>query len=620
MQRSREALKISTLMLATVLVPAASARAQAAGAEFFSVTPCRVVDTRNPDGPTGGPALAGGQTRPFPVSGGTCGVPATAVAVSVNLTAVGAAAAGYLTLFAGDAQSPPLVSSINFTAGLTRANNAVVPLATDGSGTIKVTSGSVGAVDFVLDVNGYFLGPGTPALVQNVSSSTNPVGIGISGNNFKFTLPNDVLAGNALVLKVAYASGASFAATPVTDSNGNVWPTVPQASVADSHGNVNLAVFVLPNANPGETTITVHFTAPVRPFQYDCGEWMNIAPDSPVSGSLGASAVAGPIAAAGSFTPANNDLGGGNLVLYYVHTDDNPGSGNSASSIVAGSGFTLLDADIAWGTDTNSYHASAYQLQRIAAPVNPSMTVTTAPGNEHFVVLAIALKAAAGGTAPLPGIRILKLHHFTNEVPPTAWSIQFPTTGSNLVVAVTTNAPNSSNTTITSVTDNHGNAYVKTEPSNDEPQWWVAEGASTSSDTKLTFHMNGGSAGMSMRIFEITGAAASGAVDAAGGMTANCSNLSSISAAPTITPATANGLTIATMFLGLGPGLSVTAPAGALFDLVTYSGEVDMDTMENADAVGHLYNGSTATESWSWTITSLANNSCHASAIHLRAQ
>ena len=623
MRRSWEVFRTSTLTLAMAFVMSASARAQAAAADFFSVTPCRVVDTRKPTGPTGGPALAGGQTRPFQVSGGICGIPPTAVAVSVNLTAVGAAAAGYLTLFAGDAAGPPLVSNINFTSGVTRANNAVVPLATDGSGMIKVTSGSIGAVDFVLDVNGYFQEPaqGTPALVQNVSSSTNPVGLGISGNHFKFTLPNNVLAGNALVLKVAYASGESFAATPVTDSNGNVWPTAPSASVTDALGNINLAVFVLPNANPGVTTLTVHFTAAVRPFQYDCGEWTNIALDSPVSGSLGASAVAGPTASAGSFTPANNDALGGNLVLYYLHTDDNPGSGNSATSIAAGIGFTLLDADIAWGTDTNSYHASAYQLQPTSAPINPSMIVTTTPGTEHFVVLAIALKAAAVGTAPAPGIRILKLHHFTNELPPTAWSIQFPTTGSNLVVAVTPNAPASSNTTITSVTDNHGNTYAKTEPSNDQPQWWVAQGAATSADTKLTFHMNAGSAGMSMRVFEITGAATSGAVDAAGGMGAtNCSNISSITGAPTITPATANGLTIATMFLGQGPGLSATAPAGALFDLVTYTGEIDVDTMENADAVGHVYNATTATESWSWAFTSLANNTCYASAVHLRAQ
>jgi hypothetical protein len=79
-------------------------------------------------------------------------------------------------------------------------------------------------------------------------------------------------------------------------------------------------------------------------------------------------------------------------------------------------------------------------------------------------------------------------------------------------------------------------------------------------------------------------------------------------------------LTIATMALGNGPGLSVTAPAGALFDLVTYAGELDTDTMENADALGHVYNATTATQSWSWTFTSRPNNTCYASAIHLRAE
>ena len=122
--------------------------------DFYTVTPCRLVDTRN--AASGGPILAGGSIRSFRVTGGTCGVPATALAVSVNLTAVGAAAAGNLTLYAGDAAGPPRASNINFTAGLTRANNAIVALATDGTGTIKVKNGSAGAVHFVLDVNGYF--------------------------------------------------------------------------------------------------------------------------------------------------------------------------------------------------------------------------------------------------------------------------------------------------------------------------------------------------------------------------------------------------------------------------------------------------------------------------------
>jgi len=74
----------------------------------------------------------------------------------VNLTAVEAAAAGHLTLFPGDGAGPPVASSLNFSAGQTRGNNAIVPLAGDGTGTISVRNGSAAAVHFVLDVNGYF--------------------------------------------------------------------------------------------------------------------------------------------------------------------------------------------------------------------------------------------------------------------------------------------------------------------------------------------------------------------------------------------------------------------------------------------------------------------------------
>jgi hypothetical protein len=119
------------------------------------VTPCRIADTRNAAGPTGGPALDAGATRSFPVTGGTCGLPPTAVAVSVNLTVTQPAAQGHLTLYPGDAAGPPLASTIKFLPGVTRANNAIVPLATNG-GTIKVKNGSAGTVHCVLDVNGYF--------------------------------------------------------------------------------------------------------------------------------------------------------------------------------------------------------------------------------------------------------------------------------------------------------------------------------------------------------------------------------------------------------------------------------------------------------------------------------
>jgi hypothetical protein len=134
---------------AAVLPPAPAA------ADFFTLTPCRLVDTRNAAGPTGGPALVPGAIRSFPVTGGACAVPSTATAVSVNLTVVQPAAPGHLVLYAGDAASPPLTSNISFSPGVTRGSNAVVRLALDG-GTVSVKNTSAGSVHLVLDVNGYF--------------------------------------------------------------------------------------------------------------------------------------------------------------------------------------------------------------------------------------------------------------------------------------------------------------------------------------------------------------------------------------------------------------------------------------------------------------------------------
>jgi len=48
-----------------------------------------------------------------------------------------------------------LASTINFSAGQTRANNAILPLALDGTG-LKFKGGSTGSLHFILDVNGYF--------------------------------------------------------------------------------------------------------------------------------------------------------------------------------------------------------------------------------------------------------------------------------------------------------------------------------------------------------------------------------------------------------------------------------------------------------------------------------
>jgi hypothetical protein len=120
---------------------------------FFTVPPCRVVDTRNATGPSGGPALTATRTRSFTLAG-ACGIPASAVAVSANLTVI-SSAGGYISLFPGNAL-PLGTSTVNFGAGQVRANNSVLILATDGTGTVGVLNSSTTATNFLLDVNGYF--------------------------------------------------------------------------------------------------------------------------------------------------------------------------------------------------------------------------------------------------------------------------------------------------------------------------------------------------------------------------------------------------------------------------------------------------------------------------------
>src|SRR5258708_29636601 len=187
---------------------------------------------------------------------------------------------------------------------------------------------------------------GAPTLVQHVSSSANPVGVGISGNNFKFTLPNPVGSGNCLILGMSYPSGNT---ATVTDNNGNIWPVSPAVSGSAGVGNYVASIFVLPNAKAGLTSITVSFGSAVIPFNYTISEFNNIAAVNPVNGTSQTANKAGSSLTTGSFTPGNNDANGGNLIWNYYAISR--GASGNPTSWVSGGGFTLLDADRAWITN-----------------------------------------------------------------------------------------------------------------------------------------------------------------------------------------------------------------------------------------------------------------------------
>jgi hypothetical protein len=133
---------------------------------FVPITPCRVVDTRGPQGPFGGPSLAGGSTRDFMLPNGGCTMPYTAQAYSLNVTAVPHGTLSYLTVWPSG-EDRPLVSTLNSLDGRIKANAAIIPAGAGEAISVFATQ----TTDLVLDINGYFV---PAAVFENVSSPLTP--------------------------------------------------------------------------------------------------------------------------------------------------------------------------------------------------------------------------------------------------------------------------------------------------------------------------------------------------------------------------------------------------------------------------------------------------------------
>ena len=123
---------------------------------FVATDPCRIVDTRGGGVFTGGygpPALSPGVTRTFDIRNGPCpGIPQSS-AYSLNVTVVTPSGPGHLIIWSAGAPTPT-VSTINYAAGQTIANAAIVP-ANSPSGQISVLAG-VSGTHLLIDINGYF--------------------------------------------------------------------------------------------------------------------------------------------------------------------------------------------------------------------------------------------------------------------------------------------------------------------------------------------------------------------------------------------------------------------------------------------------------------------------------
>ena len=140
---------------------------------YTPVNPIRLVDTRcsaslapsycsSESLPTANASLtslAGGTSENVTVTG-VDGVPLTATAVVINVTALNMTTSGYFSIHP-EGSTPAVVSSLNWTANSGVVTNLVTVPVNTSNGEITVTNGASSSVDLVVDIEGYYAPPGS---------------------------------------------------------------------------------------------------------------------------------------------------------------------------------------------------------------------------------------------------------------------------------------------------------------------------------------------------------------------------------------------------------------------------------------------------------------------------
>ena len=236
-----------------------------AGLRFIPVTPCRVADTRNPNGAFGGPFLGAGTTRGFTIPDSSCGIPNTAQAYSLNATVVPKGSLGFLTMFPCG-EPVPLASTLNSIDGRIKAGAAIVPAGTSGAACAFVTNDT----DLVLDINGYFVPvtdnsalafyPFTPCRLVDTRGQTGPLGGPSLVGNAARSFP--ILSSSCGVPSTAQAYSLNYTAVPKGPLGFlTTWPTgqtQPFVSTLNAPtGAVTANAAIVPAGTNGDVSVFV---------------------------------------------------------------------------------------------------------------------------------------------------------------------------------------------------------------------------------------------------------------------------------------------------------------------------------------------------------------------------
>jgi len=395
-------------------------------------------------------------------------------------------------------------------------------------------------------------------------------------NSYTIRLPNATLSGNALIVAVNQNSGT--VALSVSDNKGNPYTLAK----TNDDTNQKISIYYATNVLAGVQAITLTFSGGGTNWvSAIAAEFYNVAPGAALDGTSAITGNNASVTAGSLTTTLDNDL-----IFQYAIQD---GDGKNTTWSQGSSPWALLAADFF------DAHAAQYQVQTTHGTITPALAQGS---SKAFNSVAIALKAAAAGTAP-SGMRIVHMgHHHVPQAPPglTNFTLRTPSQG-NLIVVSWIGAPGCH---IDSISDGNGNAYTSTGlffgfgGSGDSQMYFAGSAVTSTNLSGPTFALGSGCAGASHNamVYDVAGAADSpfdtvpGLRTASGNQT-TAGNLSTV----TITPGTPNGLVVTQTGVNSHTLISVT-PGNILSTEV--SPDIATGAIDNNNGWAIYYNANTS--------------------------
>jgi hypothetical protein len=223
---------------------------------FTAVTPCRVFDTRvGPGSCTSAPSVPVKAVGPGGVLAvkvtGMGNVPADATAVVLNVTAVGATASTFISVYPAS-PTPPKVSNLNVASSAPVPNLTVVPV---GPGGVVDFFNDAGSVNLIGDVSGYFSAAGASAYTAAVPCRVFDTRLGTGGCTGSPTFTAGLVGPKGVLkVKVTAVAGVPDTATAVV---------LNVTAVSATHPGTYVSVYPDSPTQPAVSNLNVNSAAPV---------------------------------------------------------------------------------------------------------------------------------------------------------------------------------------------------------------------------------------------------------------------------------------------------------------------------------------------------------------------